>query len=141
MPSEDNVRRALVVVPTYNEAANIEALVEQILAQSAPLDVLIVDDASPDGTGRLGDALARADARVRVYHRSAELGLGTAYLAGFDTALAGGYGHVITMDADFPTPSTTCPACSIWRRSTTSPSAPATLRAEQPWAVRPGVCS
>ncbi len=99
--SETNVGRALVIVPTYNEAENIERLLREILAQPAPLDVVVVDDASPDGTGRLADALAAQDARVHVLHRAAKLGLGTAYIAGFKDALARGYAYAITMDADF----------------------------------------
>lgn len=96
-PSE----RALVIVPTYNEAENIERLVAEILAQPGPFDVLVVDDASPDGTGHLVDALAATHRRVSVLHRPGKLGLGTAYLAGFRRALEGGYGWAITMDADF----------------------------------------
>ena len=92
---------ALVIVPTYNEAENIEQLVAEILAQPVPLDVVIVDDNSPDGTGRLADALAAHYERVQVIHRRAKLGLGTAYIAGFNRALERGYGYVITMDADF----------------------------------------
>lgn len=92
---------ALVIIPTYNEAENIERLVGEILAQPGAFHVLVVDDNSPDGTGRLADALAARDPRVRVYHRAAKLGLGTAYIAGFHDALAQGYPLVITMDADF----------------------------------------
>ena len=99
--SETNAGRALVIVPTYNEAENIERLVREILAQPVPLDIVVVDDNSPDGTGRLADALAARDARVQVLHRAAKLGLGTAYIAGFQQALAGGYDYAITMDADF----------------------------------------
>jgi glycosyltransferase involved in cell wall biosynthesis len=93
--------RALVIVPTYNEAENIERLVAEILAQPGPFDVAVVDDNSPDGTGRLADALAEQDARVRVIHRAAKLGLGTAYIAGFRHALQRGYCYALTMDADF----------------------------------------
>ena len=99
--SETNAGRALVIVPTYNEAENIERLVREILAQPAPLDVVVVDDNSPDGTGRLADTLAAQDARVQVLHRAGKLGLGTAYIAGFRHALAHGYDYAITMDADF----------------------------------------
>ena len=99
--AEPNTARALVIVPTYNEAENIERLVGEILAQPAPLDVVVVDDNSPDGTGRLADALAAQDARVQVLHRAAKLGLGTAYIAGFQHALAQRYAYAITMDADF----------------------------------------
>lgn len=93
--------QALVIVPTYNEVENIARLVHEILSQPAPLHVLIVDDNSPDGTGAVADALAAEDGRVRVVHRPAKLGLGTAYTCGFAHALAEGYGYAITMDADF----------------------------------------
>jgi len=92
---------ALTIVPTYNEVENVERLVAEILAQPAPLHVVIVDDNSPDGTGRVADALAARLDRVQVIHRPAKLGLGTAYLAGFGRALERGYGYAITMDADF----------------------------------------
>ncbi len=101
MTDRNSEERALVIVPTYNEAENIERLVTEILAQPAPLHVLIVDDNSPDGTGKLADALAERDSRVQVLHRPAKLGLGTAYIAGFNYALERGYSAVMTMDADF----------------------------------------
>lgn len=93
--------RALVVIPTYNEAANLPQLVPQVLAQDARLEVLIVDDASPDGTGQLADGLAQREPRVHVLHRSGKLGLGTAYIAGFRWALEQGVDYVFEMDADF----------------------------------------
>lgn len=93
--------RALVIVPTYNEAENIERLLKEILQQPAPLDVVVVDDNSPDGTGDLADALAAEHQRVQVIHRPRKMGLGTAYIAGFKRALEMGYGSAITMDADF----------------------------------------
>jgi len=93
--------RALVVIPTYNEAVNLPNLVPQILAQDPRLEVLVVDDASPDGTGRLVDELARGNARVHALHREAKLGLGTAYIAGFQWALERGYDFMFEMDADF----------------------------------------
>ncbi len=101
MSPTDLTTMALVIVPTYNEADNIARLVGEILQQDAPLHVVIVDDASPDGTGEVADRLAAADARVSVIHRAGKLGLGTAYIAGFRRALAQGYGYAITMDADF----------------------------------------
>jgi dolichol-phosphate mannosyltransferase len=101
VPDRDLGRFALVIVPTYNEAENIERLVQEILEQPAPLHVVIVDDNSPDGTGRLADGLAARSERVQVIHRPGKLGLGTAYLAGFGRALERGYGYAITMDADF----------------------------------------
>jgi dolichol-phosphate mannosyltransferase len=93
-------RRALVVLPTYNEVDNIEPMVEQILERG--LDVLIVDDASPDGTGELAEQLHTARERhVAVIHRPTKLGLGTAYVAGFKWALAEGYDFIFEMDCDF----------------------------------------
>jgi dolichol-phosphate mannosyltransferase len=92
---------ALVVVPTYNESVNLPLIVPQILAQDPRLDVLIVDDNSPDGTGQLADQLAAADARVHVLHRPGKGGLGKAYLAGFRWALERDYELVFEMDADF----------------------------------------
>ena len=94
-------RTALIIVPTYNEAENIERLVAEILQQPAPFHVLVVDDNSPDGTGELADALRSRDPRVDVVHRPGKLGLGTAYVAGFRCALERGYGYAVTMDADF----------------------------------------
>jgi len=93
--------RALVVVPTYNEALNLPLIVPQILAQDSRLDVLIVDDNSPDGTGQVADEMAAADARVHVLHRPGKGGLGKAYLAGFRWALERDYELVFEMDADF----------------------------------------
>ncbi|HEU5169688.1 MAG TPA: polyprenol monophosphomannose synthase [Gemmatimonadales bacterium] len=93
--------RALVVVPTYNERINIPLLVPAILGQDPRLEVLVVDDNSPDGTGRLADELAAADPRVHVLHRTAKEGLGKAYLAGFHWALERDYEYIFEMDADF----------------------------------------
>jgi dolichol-phosphate mannosyltransferase len=93
--------RALVVVPTYNERTNIPLLVPAVLIQDPRLEVLVVDDNSPDGTGQLVDDLAKNDARVHVLHRAAKQGLGKAYLAGFTWALERGYDYVFEMDADF----------------------------------------
>lgn len=92
---------ALVVLPTYNERDNLEPIVKAILAADPRLDVLVVDDSSPDGTGELADAIARAEPRVRVLHRARKEGLGKAYLAAFRRALDDGYQYVIEMDADF----------------------------------------
>lgn len=104
---EDGLRRALVVVPTYDEWENLSRTTRAILAQSEAaaargfaLEVLVVDDASPDGTGRLADRLAAEDSRIFVLHRSAKEGLGRAYEAGFRWALARGYERVLEMDAD-----------------------------------------
>ena len=92
--------RMVVVVPTYDEAENIGSVVARTLAAVPDTDVLVVDDASPDGTGRIADELAAADPRVRVVHRTAKAGLGAAYLHGFAVALADGYDLVGEMDAD-----------------------------------------
>jgi dolichol-phosphate mannosyltransferase len=93
--------RGLVIVPTYNEAGNLTPLVEQVLAQDARLEILVVDDHSPDGTGQLAEALAQKEPRLHVLHREAKLGLGTAYITGFKWALERGYDYVFEMDADF----------------------------------------
>lgn len=93
--------RALVCVPTYNEAENISRIVPAILGQDPRLEVLVIDDGSPDGTGQIADQLAAADPRVHVLHRTAKEGLGRAYLAGFRWALEREYTLVFEMDADF----------------------------------------
>lgn len=91
-----------MILPTYNEAGNIERMVEAVGPKLGADDrILIVDDNSPDGTGRIADGLAREDARVEVLHRPAKEGLGPAYIAGFRRALEGGAGLVVQMDADF----------------------------------------
>ena len=93
--------RALVIVPTYNERVNVPTLLERILAQDSRLEVLIVDDGSPDGTGELADEIVAREPRVHVMHRGRKLGLGTAYIAGFKWALERDYSYVFEMDADF----------------------------------------
>lgn len=93
--------RALVIIPTYNEIENLDRIVPQVLAQDARLEVLVVDDNSPDGTGAAADHLAVSEPRVHVLHRSGKQGLGTAYIAGFRWALARDYEFVFEMDADF----------------------------------------
>jgi dolichol-phosphate mannosyltransferase len=99
-PGWGAVPETLVIVPTYNEIESLEALVGR-LRQSVPLmDILIVDDSSPDGTGALADRLAAADARIRVLHRRSKDGIGKAYLAGFEIALDEGYDFVVEIDAD-----------------------------------------
>lgn len=92
--------RTLVVVPTYDEAENIGGLVTRLHASRPDVDVLVVDDASPDGTGRIADALAAADDRVQVMHRTGKQGLGSAYRAGFAWGLDRDYSHFVEMDAD-----------------------------------------
>jgi len=93
--------RLLIVVPTYNERENLRALRGEVGRVLPEADMLIVDDASPDGTGDVADELAANDPRVRVLHRPGKLGLGTAYREGFRTALREGYDIVFEMDADF----------------------------------------
>jgi len=93
--------RGAVVVPTYNEAENIERLISQILALDLDLQVIVVDDNSPDGTGQIVDRLAATDPRVRVVHRAGKLGLGTAYIAGFKQAISANMPLILSMDADF----------------------------------------
>jgi len=95
--------KTIVVIPTYNEADNLPAIVAELFAQPVQgLDILIVDDASPDGTGQVADELAaRYDGRLRVIHRLGKLGLGTAYIEGFKHALERGADYIIQMDADF----------------------------------------
>ncbi|MEA9985461.1 MULTISPECIES: polyprenol monophosphomannose synthase [Subtercola] len=93
------MRDALVIIPTYNELENLRPIVERVLA-TGTADVLIVDDGSPDGTGRLADELAHADPAISVLHRSEKSGLGMAYLAGFEWGLARGYTALVEMDAD-----------------------------------------
>ncbi|MCY7413666.1 MAG: polyprenol monophosphomannose synthase [Salinibacterium sp.] len=90
----------LVIVPTYNEREGLEAIVTRIRSAVPSAVVLIVDDASPDGTGQLADRLAANDRAVRVLHRGAKDGLGQAYLAGFAVATAEGFEYVVEMDAD-----------------------------------------
>ncbi|MFH1073641.1 MAG: polyprenol monophosphomannose synthase [Candidatus Firestonebacteria bacterium] len=91
----------LVVVPTYNELLNIDKLVENVLKAVPELDILVVDDNSPDGTGNIADKLALAEPRLKVLHRKGKQGLGSAYVAGFKYALEKGYDYVFEMDADF----------------------------------------
>ena len=93
--------RGLVVVPTYNERANLQQIAPLILQQDPRIELLVVDDSSPDGTGQIADELAAADPRVHVLHRATKEGLGKAYLAGFRWALDHGYDLIFEMDADF----------------------------------------
>jgi dolichol-phosphate mannosyltransferase len=93
--------KALVIIPTYNERENVEPLLTRIFAEQLPLEVLIVDDNSPDGTGAIADQMAARDPRVHVLHRPGKAGLGSAYVAGFRHALARDYDAVLEMDADF----------------------------------------
>lgn len=92
--------RVVMVVPTYNEADNLGWVVERLNAAHPELDVLVVDDNSPDGTGKLADEMAATDGRIRVIHRTAKAGLGAAYKHGFRVALEAGYDVIGEMDAD-----------------------------------------
>ncbi len=91
----------LVIIPTYNEKENIEQMAAAVLDASPHVDLLFVDDNSPDGTGQLADGLAKANGRVHVMHRTAKDGLGRAYIAGFRWALERNYRFVMEMDCDF----------------------------------------
>ncbi len=93
--------KTLVVVPTYNEADNIAKFAAAVLALDVPIDMLIVDDASPDGTGQIADRLVAESDRVHVLHRTGLRGLGRAYIDGFRWAIELGYDRIIQMDADF----------------------------------------
>ncbi len=94
-------RRAVICLPTYDERENLEPIVGAIHASVPDVDVLVIDDNSPDGTGAIADGLAANDPRVKVLHRAGKEGLGRAYLAGFAWALERGYDLVLEMDADF----------------------------------------
>ena len=93
--------KTLVVIPTFNEAENIARIVPQVLDQAQGIEVLVVDDGSPDGTGAMVRAMGEKDPRVHLLERPVKAGLGTAYVAGFKYALAGDYEFVFEMDADF----------------------------------------
>jgi dolichol-phosphate mannosyltransferase len=95
------VERAVVIIPTFNEARNLPQIVPAVLAQDQRVEVLVVDDNSPDGTGQLADAMAQTDPRVHVLHRQTKEGLGRAYLAGFRWALDRQFDAILEMDADF----------------------------------------
>jgi dolichol-phosphate mannosyltransferase len=94
------VGRVLVVIPTYNEADNVRIIVDRVRRAVPQVDILIADDNSPDGTGRIADELTAADERVHVLHRPGKQGLGAAYIAGFGWAREHGYEAVVEMDAD-----------------------------------------
>jgi dolichol-phosphate mannosyltransferase len=94
-------RRALVCLPTYDERENLAPMVEAVLAAAPGVEILVVDDNSPDGTGRLADELAATRPRLHVLHRAGKEGLGKAYLAAFAWALQRDYGLVLEMDCDF----------------------------------------
>lgn len=93
--------RFLVILPTYNERENLPAILPQIMAQDDRLEVLVVDDSSPDGTGKMAEEFAARNPRIHVLHRAAKEGLGRAYLAGFAWGIERGYDLLFEMDADF----------------------------------------
>ena len=96
-----HTKRALIIFPTYNEKENIEKIVHAVLPLDPRVHVLIVDDNSPDGTGKIADKLVADEANVNVLHRSNKEGLGKAYIAGFKWALERDYDYIFEMDADF----------------------------------------
>src|ERR1700674_6036602 len=102
--------RQLVCIPTYKEAANILPLVERVHEAAPDSDVLVIDDASPDGTGDLVRDRMLKDAQLEIMARPGKLGLGTAYMAGFAYGLQHGYTSVLTMDSDFSHPPGRIPA-------------------------------
>ena len=91
----------LIIIPTYNERENLPSLVSEILSIDSSLQILVIDDGSPDGTGQLAEDLAVETGRLSVVHRPGKQGLGTAYVRGFAYALRNGYERVVQMDADF----------------------------------------
>src|SRR5438874_11370875 len=93
--------KTLIIIPTYNEVENLRPLLDDIFSYLAQTDVLIVDDNSPDGTGKLADEIHNENPQVHVLHRAGKLGLGTAYLAGFKYAIEHAYEATFEMDADF----------------------------------------
>ena len=93
--------KALVVIPTFNEAVNLRQIVPQVLAQDPRIEVLVVDGNSPGGTGAVADEMSGANPRVYTIHREGKLGLGTAYITGFKWALERSYDFIFEMDADF----------------------------------------
>jgi dolichol-phosphate mannosyltransferase len=93
--------KSLLIIPTYNERENIEKLITEVFSYELPLDILIVDDNSPDGTGQVVKDLKAKYSDLHLLERSGKLGLGTAYVAGFKFALARDYRYIMQMDADF----------------------------------------
>lgn len=95
-----DIGRILVIIPTYNERENIESIAGRVRAATPIVDILIVDDSSPDGTGEIADTMAAADEQIHVLHRAEKNGLGAAYIAGFRWAFEHGYDVMVEMDAD-----------------------------------------
>jgi dolichol-phosphate mannosyltransferase len=99
--SDEIAMKTLVIIPTYNERDNIKQIVPQVLEKHSGIDVLIVDDGSPDGTGMIADSMSEENSRISVIHRKNKSGLGTAYVAGFKYAIQKRYDYIFEMDADF----------------------------------------
>jgi dolichol-phosphate mannosyltransferase len=97
----ENIVKSLIVIPTYNERENIASLLDDVLQRVPTTDLLVIDDNSPDGTGEVIDELAARDARIHTLHRPGKLGLGTAYVRGFQYAIEHDYDLVFEMDADY----------------------------------------
>lgn len=93
--------KALVIIPTYNEIENIARMIEAVLGQDPSIDILIIDDNSPDGTADVVKKAMEDNDRIKLIERSGKLGLGSAYVRGFEYALANGYEYILEMDADF----------------------------------------
>jgi dolichol-phosphate mannosyltransferase len=100
LKSTEDVGRVLVIIPTYNERENIESIVGRVRASTPEVEILVADDASPDGTGEIADRLAADDDHVHVLHRPGKEGLGTAYIAGFGWGMEHGFDVLVEMDAD-----------------------------------------
>jgi dolichol-phosphate mannosyltransferase len=100
----------LVVIPTYNERENVDTIIDRVRASVPKADVLVADDASPDGTGLRADERARNDPKIHVLHRTKKTGLGAAYLEAFDWGLTAGYEIIVEMDADGSHPADRLPA-------------------------------
>jgi dolichol-phosphate mannosyltransferase len=94
------MKKALVIIPTFNEAENIRTIVPEILRQDERINILVVDDNSPDGTGAIVREMAEQDGRIRLFERERKMGLGTAYVAGFKYAIENGFDYACEMDAD-----------------------------------------
>ncbi|NOX65300.1 MAG: polyprenol monophosphomannose synthase [Chlorobi bacterium] len=95
------MKKVLVIIPTYNERTNIENMIEEVLSLPGELEILVVDDNSPDGTGEYVKEVSQRDSRVHVLQREGKMGLGTAYVAGFKYMLSNNYDIAVQMDADF----------------------------------------
>ncbi len=101
MAPADDVKKGLVVIPTFNEAENIARLIPEVLSQDSRLEVLVVDDGSPDGTASIVKEMIARNPRIHILERPSKMGLGTAYVAGFRYAIPRGFDVVFEMDADF----------------------------------------